>query len=242
MSWNLKELKEMIDEYYGESQKKLLSPSLNSIFDNQGFARYHYAQIKELISNHLKTMTKESDYLDLILTLDPEVYNTEHEFHLSLRANINALLINLNCIPDYLSHVLYYSLALNLSNSTKIEPKKISLYSVKIKLLDSSIPNKQELLKLLDELTLNDDFDFLRALVNHSKHRYTITPKLTYNMQKSNDDIYELKFENFTYDKKTYPAKNVNEFINSEYNRQSILMISIGNNINSIVRCMLTKN
>ncbi|NVK71994.1 MAG: hypothetical protein HWE24_00835 [Oceanospirillaceae bacterium] len=240
MSWKIKQLKDDVCLLFDEEQAKKLSPSLDSIFENQDFSRFHYFEVQRLIEEHMKGKNSARDYMRLVLTNDKDTLNSEYEFKTGCRANIFALLKNLHSITDFLAHVLYFSFGLDRLNTTKIDPKILNLYRVKKKIKEHlDTPN---LLVLLDHLTENSDYKYLRDIVNHSKHRSNIMSQLKYDLQKHGKDIYKISIFAFSIDGKSYNAREASDFLNSEYNRQSELVIEIGNEINKTVTNMLANH
>ncbi|MGO2233504.1 MAG: hypothetical protein ACTH5B_05475 [Marinomonas sp.] len=225
---------------FDEEQTKKLSPSLDSIFENQDFSRFHYGEIQRLIEEHMKDKKSAKDYMRLVITNDVDVLNAEHEFKTGCRAHIFALLKNLHSITDFLAHVLYFSFGLDRLKTTEIAPKKLNLYTVKDKMKKHF--NTPRLLGLIERLTSNSDYEYLRDIVNHSKHRSNIMSQLTYDSLKQGKDIYLLSIFAFSIDGKSYNARDVSDFLNSEYDRQSELVIEIGNEINKTVTNMLANH
>ena len=119
MSWSLTELKNSIETLHGTEQVKLLSPCLESIFQNQDFARYHYSELNRLVQEHFDGLEDKTNYLKLILTNDIEVINNEHDYGIAYKAHILAILKNLHSISDLLAHAIYFALGLNLKEKKK---------------------------------------------------------------------------------------------------------------------------
>ncbi|ELI5882933.1 hypothetical protein ACVW8L_004513 [Vibrio parahaemolyticus] len=236
MTWYIKELKDDVSELYGVEQRQALSISLDSIFENQEFARFHYAEVQRLIQEHMEGKNSARDYCKLVLTTDVETLNAEHEFKLAYRANVFALLKNLHSITDFLAHVLYYAFGLNLCNHTFIEPGRLNLYYTKKSL--EKVEVTDELKALIDSLTHHDDYQYLKDLVNHTKHRSNILSKLTYDLNQVGEDIYNVSFLPF----EKYGTVAVNEYLHREYYRQSSIVIEIGQHINRAVKSVLTKH
>ena len=233
MQWSIKELEDNIAKLFGDEQVKLVSPSLQSIFENQDFARYHYTEVNRLIKEHMDGKSAGDDYISLVLTNDNETRNSEYYFGISYKANIMALVKSLHSITDLLAHTIYYSLGLNLAKKTKIKPRNLNLYQVKEKLNHCS--DSKGLISELMNLTNHENYRYLNALVNHSKHRSNITSKLTYALKESGADIYKLSFHSFKYDGDNYDHEPVDSYIKNEFDRQSELIIKIGNKINKLV-------
>jgi hypothetical protein len=228
-TWDLKELKDHIEKKYGEKQKNLSTRSLDSIFENQDFARYHYTEVKRLITEHMSGKETEKDYFRLVMSTDKTVRESEYQFSTSCKAHIISLLRHLHSIPDLLSHVIYFCLGFNIDNKNHLDDNKISLYNVK-KLLQKD-KKYQDLLESLLILTDSDDFRYLKVLGNHTKHRANVIPKLSYSLEFKGEKVYKFSFEAFN----EYPQKPAVDFLNNEFNRGSEQIIIIGNKINKLV-------
>lgn len=233
--WHIKALKDDVFKLYGEVQCNALSEPLNSIFENQEFSRFHYAEIQRHLQEHMVGKNSAHDYVRLILTEDADVLNKEHEFKLAYRANVFALLKNLHSVTDFLAHVLYYSFGLNLRSDTLIKSDRINLYRTKKSLEKVGVPDA--LMNLLILLTEHEDYIYLHDLVNHTKHRSNILSKLTYDANKTGVDIYQTTFLPF----EKHDSVTVNEFLHREYDRQSELVVRIGQQINHVVRGLVEK-
>lgn len=234
VQWSLMDLKNTITDSYGGEQVKLISPSLESIFQNQDFARYHYSELNRLVEEHFEGLEDKQDYLKLILTNDADVRNKEHNYGIAYKANIMALLKNLHSISDLLAHAIYFALGLNLKEQTRINPKYLNLKKVIDKLVN--INGASDLVDDLNALTSHEDNIYLNSLVNHSKHRSNIVPNLSYELEKTGIDAYKFSFQEFDYGEISYGSKLVKPFLKNMYNYQSKSIINIGNKLNSLAK------
>nr|WP_045625361.1 hypothetical protein [Vibrio parahaemolyticus] len=181
MNWDIKELKNRVSILFGSEQSAALAPSLDSIFENYEFSRYHYAEIQRLLRQHMQGKDSGQDYLKLRLTEDIHVLDSENDFKVAYRANVLALLKNLHSVTDFLAHVIYYTFGLNLEKETKIKPNQLNLFHTKSSLEKAGISN--DLLSNLDRLTQHEDYAYLKDLVNHTKHRSNILSCFRYNIK-----------------------------------------------------------
>lgn len=227
--WDLEKLKDCVEEKYGDKQIEKTLRSLYSIFENQDFSRFHYHEIKDLISKHMINNNSGRDYLKLVISTDKTVRESEHQFSLSCKAHIISLLRQMHSIPDLLAHVIYYCFGFNLSKETRLKNHKICLFKVKNILNKNSFYS--ELLDLLNSLTSNDDFKYLKDLGNYTKHRANIIPKLSYSMEHKGEEIYKFTFDAF----ENYPEVPAIDVLDREYNRQGEQIIAIGNKLNELV-------
>lgn len=239
MKWYLKDLRDDVLCLYGEEQLVKLNSSLESIFENHDFSRYHYAEIQRLIESHMEGKDPCSDYVRLVLDTDSGTRNSEYEFSLAYRANVLALLKNLHSVNDFLAHTVYFSLGLNLGAKCVIAPRALTLYQVKKKL--KLVDGTEQLLSLLNDLTEYPDNIYLKDFVNYTKHRANIMSRITYDSNKFGKDIYQIFIVDFDGDDGKHESRLVDNFLNSEYERQNELVMRIGNEINEIVKSVLTR-
>ena len=233
MSWSIINLKNTITEMFGKDQINLVEPSLESIFENQDFSRFHYSELQRLITSHVDGKNSSEDYFKLVMTNDNDVKNDEYEFKIACKANIMAFVRSLHSNADLLAHTIYYSLGLNLSKETELNPRQINIFNIKTKL--EKMQGTCSLINELNNLTDHKDFKYLNSLVNHSKHRANISSNLTYQLKNTGKSIYQFFFQKFEYDKINYEEQSTDSFLNREYDRQSEAVIVIGNTINECV-------
>ncbi|MFA0570173.1 hypothetical protein [Vibrio gallaecicus] len=233
ISWDHPELKSSLEKRYGLGHQELAFKSLDSIFQNQDFSRYHYSEIDRLISEHMTDKKSVKDYFRLVMSTDANVKESEFIFRTSCKAHIISLLRHLHCAPDLLAHTIYYCLGFNLNDESFLEESKVTLYQVKLILKQKS--EYKSLLKLVNCLTNNDDYKYLQDWGNHTKHRANVVPNLTYSLVSTGKDIYNFTFEAFSFKGREYPVESVMSFLNREYDRESEQIILIGMEINKLV-------
>jgi hypothetical protein len=88
---------------------------------------------------------------------------------------------------------------------------------------------------MVDSLINHDDYRYLAALVNHSKHRSIVEAYFNVNLRKQGKDMQEIKFREFEFRNKMYSSRHAYDFLNTEYNRESELIVKIGSELNNIV-------
>ncbi|TEW53549.1 hypothetical protein E2R68_12070 [Psychromonas sp. RZ22] len=231
MNWEIGKLKKVALELYGDEHGKLLAKALDSIFENQDFARFHYDELKQLIESHSENKTRPQDYFRLVFINDVDVLNDEHHFKVACKAHIFALLRCLHCTPDLLAHVIYYSL--NLEVIKPLGERNISLFNVKKLLCEKEV--FPDVLASLNDFSSDENYLHLIALINHTKHRSNITPQLTYSLVEPVNKAHKFNFEAFCYDKKKYPATEALSFLHQSYDYLSENVIEIGCQINQLV-------
>jgi hypothetical protein len=233
VSWDLPELKSLLENRYGIGHQELAFESLDSIFQNQDFSRYHYYEINRLISEHLAVNETSKDYFNLRMSNDIDVRESEFFFSTACKAHIISLLRHLHCSPDLLAHAIYYCLGLNLSEDSSLKVRDITLYKIK-KILENKI-EYNKLFELIKGFTGHIDYEYLQAWGNHTKHRASIVPSLSYRIVAEGTEIYNFTFEVFSYQGKKYSTETVMSFLNREFDREGVQIILIGSELNYLV-------
>jgi hypothetical protein len=233
ISWDHPELKNLLEIRYGKGHQELAFKSLDSIFQNQDFSRYHYSEFNRLIEEHMTDKGAAKDYFQLTMSRDIDVRNSEFLFSTSCKAHIISLLRHLHCSPDLLAHTIYYCLGLNLDAESFLEESKVTLYQVKLILKRKS--KYKDLLELVNAFTKNNDYQYLQDWGNQTKHRANVVPNLSYRIVATGKDIYNFTFEAFSFKGRNHSSESVISFLNREYDRESEKIILIGNEINKLV-------
>ena len=144
-------------------------------------------------------------------------------------AHVTACVQSLHAMADIFAHAIYYTLGYNL------KPSPLSERNININSVLRVLQQTQEHQSLLQEMALlvsGDDYTYLDALSNHSKHRSLIRTGLWANMTGKKLEPYTLEFQEFIYDKKPYPRRSILPFLQSEFDRQSSRIFEAGNVLN----------
>jgi hypothetical protein len=223
------EAKNLITISHGKRQAELAYQSICSTIDRQEYARYHYRNAKILFDAYVGKLHSPIAFMKSSIEGSEEL----NRCILEIGANVTACVQSLHAIADTFAYATYYALGYNLKPSPLSE-RKISQNSVKCKLL--KIPEHQSLVQELDLLVSGDDFTYLCALANHSKHRSLIRPEPWVDLTGKKLDPYSLEFQEFIYDKKPYPRRAILPFLQSEFDRQSLRVFEAGNVLNLVLK------
>jgi len=234
MRWNVKRLKGDVEKIYGEKQRRLLSPSIDSLIDRKSFARYHFQESERLLKNFLINKTDRHDLVKLVVGTDQEELNEFSQCLLCVKAHIVACLQSMHAMADILGHVVYYALGMNNDHKTRLNLRDVSIRSVLKKL--TAYSEYKALTDKMSQLTSNDDFEYLSHIVNHSKHRSIIGASFTFYDQVDAERSHGLEFLDFTFNGTFHSKRWVDTFLEKEYCRQDPLTIEIGNEINLLVQ------
>ena len=238
MGWNLQELKDDVGLLFGKEQRDILSPCIESIISRKGYARYHFQEFKKLLTEFLKGKEDEASLFKLVLGSEEEDRMEFYHLRTKVEANVVACLQSIHAVSDILSHVIYFSLNMDSHADLKLEQKKISLFNVKNKISKTS--EYSSLFILVKQLIDHQDYRYLVDIVNHSKHRSTVGTIFKVDFSEEPGRTHALQFASFSYEERNHSKRWIDDYLNDEYKRQDPLTIEIGNEINALVKNMLT--
>lgn len=229
MDWDLKELKESVLRLHGKSAHSKLSPCLSSIAERQDFARYHYHEAKDLLDSYMGESYPEIDLFRLAFSGDGPDNEQLEDNKFRARAHIVGCVQSIHSVSDILGHAVYYSL--NLSEAK--QDRDISLS--KVRKWVGANGQYHAIKNGIDELISHQDYEYLSALANHSKHRSIVSLNFNFNLRQTDAGMKELVFPSFRYGQTCYRATPAYPFLESEFNRQSRLVVEVGNKINRLL-------
>lgn len=229
-AWNMGEARNIITISHGKGQAELAYQSMCSTIDRQEYARYHYHNAKKLFDQHVEKLYSPASFMKASIEGSEKLNQCIWE----IGAHVTACVQSLHSMGDIFAHAIYYALGYNLKQPPPLSERKIDLHSVKRELEKTA-----EHVNLAQELALlasGDNFAYLGALSNHSKHRSLIRTWMWGDMTGKKLDPYTLEFQRFIYDKKTYPSRSILPFLQSEFDRQSLRIHEAGNVLNLVLR------
>ena len=232
MEWNLNELRKEVTRSQGKVASFKLSSFLNSICERQEFARYHFHEARDSLSQYMDDSIPEMELFRLAFSGKGETREDFSERKFKARANVLACVQSTHAVSDILAHAIYYALNLDCAKTER----DITIASV-IRWLQTR-SEYTVLCGLLNELVSHDDYGYMCALANHSKHRSIVSLGLNFNFRKAGNEMKELVFPDFSYGGKQYSKRMVFEFLESECDRQNRSIVSIGNVINALAKEM----
>lgn len=232
--WDRDEARKLVALRYGKTQAELACQSMNSTIDRQEYARYHYRNAKNLFETCVGKFDSPVNLLKISTGGNEDARDEFNQCIWEIGAHVTACVQSLHAMGDIFAHAIYYALGYNLKLSPPLLERKICLYAVKRE-LDRTLEH-QDIAQELDLLASGDDFAYLGALSNHSKHRSLIRSGLWVDFTGEKLDPYTLEFQGFIYDKKPYSRRLVLPFLQSEFDRQSLRIFEIGDVLNSVLK------
>ncbi|MEL7551803.1 hypothetical protein AAGV37_18160 [Pseudomonas protegens] len=232
-TWDIKLMKELVTAAFGAAQWKKAHPSVRSMTDRADFCRYHYHEALDMMNGYIESKLKETGLWDVYKDYDEFSY-----LMLKIRANITAFVQSLHAVADTCSHMLYYSLALDKLPSPL---KERDIYAKEVlKLLeqqrDAGHPEYDKLCRFFRKITTGDDYKYLNALTNTSKHRSIVRSELNEDVTGKREEKWILFLESFWYAGELFEKTNAREFMRKEHDRIQHLTVNIGAELNNVLK------
>lgn len=218
ISVNLVELRNLAQADMSEERYGAFELIINSLIDRQDYSRYHYKEYRRIIDS------KNDIHKQMKLIISDD--NKDYWDKVGIMTNALACIQNLHVVHDILAHLIAYALNLEFTNE-----RYINLKNVHTRIQDNIDYSSVD--KLLFELIENDDFRYLGAIVNHSKHKYNIKPSIT--VSPMEEPSVKCSFSEFSFHDIDYPEKDTDNFFKTEFNRELKLILRIENELINIL-------
>lgn len=229
--WNLDELRSLVRGHYGPAQLQKLRPPLRSVIEREYYASFHYHSAMDLVKDVIGDRDDTQVLEDLVLMADEDASDRFSEARYQAAAHVIACLQSLHARADTLSHVLYYGLGMDLDVATQLGERQVDLRRVSSAV--AGMTDGTALGALLQELSGHAGFKYVDDLVNFSKHRSIVDTAYSVSFQQQR---HGLLLQSFTRNGITHPPRWVNEALPQEFDRQNVVCINIGIELNNIVR------
>jgi hypothetical protein len=230
--WDIRSTEKLVTAVFGAGQWKMAHPSVRSMTDRPEFCRYHYHEALDMMNEYIESHLKETG---LWSVFDDDGFSF---LMLKIRANIVAFVQSLHAVADTCSHMLYYCLALD-KLPRPLKERDISAKEV-LKLLeqqrDVGQPQYEKLCRLFREVTTGDDYMYLNALSNTSKHRSIVRPELNEDFTHKRIEKWILFLESFSYAGDLFEKTNAREFMQKAHDRIQPLTVDIGVELNEVLK------
>ena len=231
--WDGELTSNLVTAVFGAAQWKKAQPSVRSMMDRPEFCRYHYHEALDMMNEYIKSNLEKTGLWGVY-----EDYDEFSYLMLKIRANIVAFVQSLHAVADTCSHMLYYSLALEKLSKPL---KERDIHANKVLALleqhrDAGHPEYDKLCTLFREITTGDDYKYLNALSNTSKHRNIVRPELNEDVTGKREDKWILFLESFWYAEELFKKTNACEFMRKEHDRIQPLTVDIGVELNEVLK------
>lgn len=233
--WDNGVTEELVTSVFGAAQWTKARPSVRSMTDRPEFCRYHYHEALDMMNGYIESELQDTGLWGVYEDFDKFSY-----LMLKIRANIVAFVQSLHAVADTCSHMLYYSLGLDKLPS-RLKERDIDAKEV-LKLLelrrDAGQPEYNKLCTLFREITTGQDYKYLCALTNTSKHRSIVRPELNEDATGRRQERWILYLEPFWYAGELFEKTDARVFMRREHDRIQPLTVEIGVELNEALRTL----
>jgi hypothetical protein len=219
---------------FNYEQERLVRESTRSVNDRKGFASYHFTEAMRL------SHTFERKYLGATETiLDMHIQGAEKKrlaferYMFKAGAHSLAAVQSMHAIPDIFAHVLYFATGQNL------KPRPLKLADISRRSVADSLSRDSAFTTLstpLAALQSGTGWRHLSAVCNMSKHSSVVRSEFNEDWTETRPNHRELRVSSFERQGVSFPSKSLRDFLEPEYDRLSLAVIEIGNELNACLR------
>ncbi len=228
---NTPHLLELVREKFDGHQVDLVKPSLKSVSWKLAQAEFHIKESKKALNDALPN---EVDLAGMLKIAGWFGGHDKDKFQLAgfaAEAHLIAFAQSLHSVTDIAAQVIIY--ALNLNNTSKLSNKsgirKVIDHFTKMQLYP-------ELLNAINNLLQSQEFLYLEAYVNTTKHRTLIENTFKLNLATTNGQQYGIELSSFSFKGNDFPSKRADDFTGEIYMKVSAAIRNVGSVLNEIVQ------
>jgi hypothetical protein len=229
--WEIAETRRLIELRHGRPQLLLSQHCLRSVTERLRHARYHFQEARSLLKSRIDDRLGAESIYELTWPTDGERWSELDECLMRVEANAIACAQSIHSIADTLAHVVYFALALNLG-SKPLREQDVSFVSVRAVL--ASVPTRIGVLRSLNVLASEASFAAVEAIVNHSKHRGIVEPRMSIEPPSSGAP-YAFEFGAFTYRNVPYAEREIEKVLAPAYEAASKAVVDTGVELNAVL-------
>ncbi|MBD9629785.1 hypothetical protein [Pseudomonas sp. PDM19] len=220
-SWDAKELREAVLKLYDGEARNIASEAAGSLSDRLWFVEFHYFECKDLLERQLPQVSSEEEVFCRLFNVHDEHGEEFEIIRRQSQAHLYACIQSLHCVADTLGSLLNATLSLGLKGA-------FYSHNVLEKLVAEGMV---QIYQPFSALIHHPDFVYLNALVNRSKHTSVVA--IPYAVDYVADGRHGMQFSAFRQKGTPHDKRWALEFVASETDRQSRLVVIIGNALNA---------
>jgi hypothetical protein len=233
-AWNLTETHTLVRTLFSHEQEQFVRESTRSVNDRKIFASYHFTEAMRLSRAFERKHLSGTKSLPHLHTQGAEGKRLAFERYIAKAgAHSLAAVQSIHAIPDILAHVVYFATGQNLKRHSLKEPE-IAVGTVAIALRREC--SFTSLSKPLASLQSGTGWRHVAAVCNMSKHRSVVRSSLNEDWTGTRKNFRELYVSSFERHGVAYPPKSLRDLLEPEYDRISLAVVEIGNELNSCLR------
>lgn len=221
--WFIRGLRDAVEQMRGKAIADELWLCLIAFNDRHFYAAYHYSEVLRLVKVGLGGREDaQSVFVDILLGNDEAASSVFRTHRKQAWAHVLGCLHNLHAIADIMGHVIALSLGQKVRG-------RISMHNARKLVTDSHLTS------LLNSWLDHEDFKYLDAVVNFSKHHSLVREQLSVDLTGTRDVPFGLKLSSFNHNDERFAERWVTDALPVLYDRQSPLVIQVGRRVSELV-------
>lgn len=190
--WDLFELRSLVRKLYGEAASVRVYRFAVSFSKRIAFAKYHHSEVFRLLANELAEMDIETAALFVMSRVTS--YDTpEYQAVAALTAFFQCL----HPLEDYLAHMIYHGLNMDVDPKLRIDPRSLYFRTVKDKLPNGALRDR------VVAMWEDEELGYVRNFANHIKHENVVDVNVQVSFP---EERHGLWIQGFTQDRVSYFA------------------------------------
>ena len=232
-AWSITDTQSHIAGCFGESQLERVSPSLYAMAQRQVYARYHFQEVRRLLTSFQSLYLADKPLMIVAHGQDEMAKDAFQTLMLETGAHALASVLSIHAIADVTSFAVYQALGFGLRPGA-LRNRDISATKIQPELRRT--PGHEAISDILNKLLSDSSFKHVSALANHSKHQGLIKPMLNEDWTGERKQRHELRFAAFEHDGNPFPERELTSLLEPAYNLASRTVVDVGNQINTILQ------
>lgn len=228
-TWSIVDTRNRVAARFGQAHLDLVGPSLYALAERQNYARYHYQEVKRLLSAFCERHLAATPLFVLTHGQDETARGEFEVLMTQLGAHALACVLSIHAIGDVMAFAVYQALGYGF-RPHPLRERDISIRVVESRLRGSN--GHMRIAELLAELSVNPDYKHVAALANKSKHQALVKPVLNEDWSGTRQQRHEVRFAAFEHGGRPFPEVEIGSLLEPAYNLASRLTVDVGNRLN----------
>lgn len=228
--WSDEELLPNIEEMLGKPTANQIDECIESINSRNIFLDYHFSEITRLLEDdgrrEIEDVCQRNRQNEIGARPRDEIsdFRSRRNICTDISAHVYSFIQNKHAVIDMLCYVICTALEFTPPNGNF---KNLNFTSNKLNEAPSNDSSFHDLKQRLNDITGFHEFNYLKEIVNTSKHQRLIKIEFC----DPNGKFQNPRFEAF--DK--FPEKDVITFLRAVYDKNNTHLIRVGNSLNALV-------
>ena len=231
-TWSIIDTRRNIARRFGQSHLERAAPSLDAMAQRQLYARYHFQEVRRLLSDFQSIHLTDSSLFVVNYGQDEAAREAFETLMMQAGAHALACVLSIHAIADVTAFAVYQALGYGLLPGA-LQERYVSAKTLQAPLRATA--GHEAIADLLSTLITDSAYRHVAALANRSKHQGLVRPLLNEDWTGERMDRHQLRFASFDHDSRRYPECELSSVLEPAYNLASTTTVDIGNRVNELL-------